>query len=251
VRSLRRLGGDAEMSDDRCKHGPDRIVSDASEKPTIPEPACERLGDATLLFSWPQLPEQSAETIVQAAHGSLVAFTDSDIRGLVPGWSTLAVHFSPLNVAADIMEMRLRKRLQLPIDIGGVAPRTVRIPVSFLPEHSLDLPDVAACCGLNVQDCIELLTTSVLRVRMIGFSPGFPYLSGLPESLHIARRATPRLSVPAGSVAIAGGLAGIYPQNSPGGWHIVGRTSVRLFDPHQNPACLLQPGDEVRLERQP
>lgn len=239
------------MSDDHCNHGEDRGALDESEKSNIPEPCCERLGDATLLFSWPQLPEQSAETVVHAAHRSLAAFTDSDVRGLVPGWSSLAVHFSPLDIAADLLEKRLRERLQQPIDARIAAPRTVRIPVSFLPEHSPDLPDVAASCGLKVEDCIEMLTTSVLRVRMIGFSPGFPYLSGLPEPLHIPRRATPRIAVPAGSVAIAGEFAGIYPQNSPGGWHIVGHTSLRLFDPQQSPACLLQPGDEVWLERQP
>ncbi|MGV2341407.1 MAG UNVERIFIED_CONTAM: allophanate hydrolase subunit 1 [Planctomycetaceae bacterium] len=81
------------------------------------------------------------------------------------------------------------------------------------------------------------------------FCAGFPYLAGLPEVLHLPRRATPRLTVPAGSVAIAGGLAGIYPQASPGGWHLLGRTSLSLFDPRKSPPCLLQTGDEVRFER--
>ncbi|MFM7055737.1 MAG: 5-oxoprolinase subunit PxpB [Planctomycetota bacterium] len=216
-------------------------------KSIIPEPCCERPGDSTLLFSWPQLDEQSTEVTVLAAHHCLAACTDSAIRGLVPGWSSLAVHFSPLEVAADVLEQRLRLRLQQPIETARVAPRIMQIPVSFLPEHSLDLPHVADSCRMTVEDCIELLTATVFRVRMIGFSPGFPYLSGLPEALRLPRRATPRLAVPAGSVAIAGGLAGIYPQRSPGGWHLVGHTSVRLFDPAQTPACLLQPGDEVRL----
>ncbi len=218
-------------------------------KSDIPEPCCERLGDATLLFSWPQLADESAESLVHAAHRSLAACADTVIRGLVPGWSSLAVHFSPLEVAADVLERRLRLQLQRPVTAGLLAPQIRHIPVSFLPEHSPDLPEVSATCGLTPEACIELLTATVFRVRMIGFSPGFPYLSGLPEVLHVARRATPRLSVPAGSLAIAGGLAGIYPQSSPGGWHLVGRTSVQLFAPRNTPACLLQPGDEVRLVR--
>ncbi|MFM7038324.1 MAG: 5-oxoprolinase subunit PxpB [Planctomycetaceae bacterium] len=214
-----------------------------------PAPVFEWLGDSSLLLSWPHLDDHQAEAAVHAAHGCLSCRGDAAIYGLVPGWSTLAVHFNPLVISADVLEERLRHDLSSAGAAERKTPRLLRIPVSFAPEHTPDLCDVATACGLTAPECIAVLTTSIFRVRMIGFAPGFPYLSGLPEVLHLPRRATPRLTVPAGSVAIAGGLAGIYPQVSPGGWHILGHTSLSLFDPRQSPSCLLQTGDEVRFER--
>jgi hypothetical protein len=113
------------------------------------------------------------------------------VFGLVPGWSTLAVHFRPLQITAEVLEqrLRLRQRLREPLNTVPAAPRCVRIPVSFLPDHAVDLESVAAACGFLVEACIAELTGSALRVRLIGFSPGFPYLSGLPEVLHVPRRA--------------------------------------------------------------
>lgn len=226
-----------------------RVMPEAAISHPDPEPVFERLGDSSLLLSWPQLDDHQAEAVVHAAHGCLSSRGNAAICGLVPGWSSLAVHFSPLVISADALEERLRQDLRSGLATVRTAPRCLRIPVSFAPEHSPDLCDVANACGLTIPECIAVLTTSMFRVRMIGFAPGFPYLAGLPEVLHLPRRATPRLTVPAGSVAIAGGLAGIYPQASPGGWHLLGRTSLSLFDPGQSPPCLLQTGDEVRFER--
>jgi KipI family sensor histidine kinase inhibitor len=226
-----------------------RVIPEALISTPDPEPVFEQLGDSSLLLSWPQLDDRQAEAAVHAAHSRLAGHADPAIRGLVPGWSTLAVHFHPLDVSAEVLAGRLRMRLNRAGGTVRTTERCHRIPVSFAPEHAVDLRDVATACSLTVSDCIAILTTSVFRVRMIGFAPGFPYLSGLPEVLHLPRRATPRLTVPAGSIAIAGGLAGIYPQASPGGWHILGHTTLSLFDPRQSPPCLLQTGDEVRFER--
>lgn len=226
-----------------------RVMPEASMSPSDPEPVFERLGDSALLLSWPQLDDHQVEAVVHAAHDCLSSHGDAAICGLVPGWSTLAVHFSPLVISADVLEERLRQDLRSGLAAARTTPRCLRIPVSFAPEHTPDLCDVANASGLTIPECIAVLTTSIFRVRMIGFAPGFPYLSGLPDVLHLPRRATPRLTVPAGSVAIAGGLAGIYPQASPGGWHLLGRASLSLFDPRQSPPCLLQTGDEVRFER--
>lgn len=226
-----------------------RVMPETSMSPSDPEPVFERLGDSSLLLSWPQLDDHQVEAVVHAAHDCLSSRRDAAICGLVPGWSTLAVHFSPLVISADVLEERLRQDLRSRLATARTTPRCLRIPVSFAPEHTPDLCDVANACGLTIPECIAVLTTSIFRVRMIGFAPGFPYLSGLPDVLHLPRRATPRLTVPAGSIAIAGGLAGIYPQASPGGWHLLGRASLALFDPRQSPPCLLQTGDEVRFER--
>ena len=214
---------------------------------SIPEPACEPLGDSGLLLKWADADDAVAESAVHAARRCLASAADLSVTGLVPGWCTLAVLFNPLLVTAEDLEVRVRDALRRAGLEESSAHSVVRIPVSFRSDCAMDLPDVARACGVSAASCIELLTVTEFRVRMIGFAPGFPYLAGLPESLHLPRRATPRVSVPAGSLAIAGGLAGIYPQSSPGGWHVVGRALVPLFSPQQTPACLLQPGDRVQL----
>ncbi|MGH9081265.1 MAG: 5-oxoprolinase subunit B family protein, partial [Acidimicrobiales bacterium] len=128
---------------------------------------------------------------------------------------------------------------------GDEAGRTVTIPVVF---DGPDLEAVADAIGAAPPAVVDLLTGAPLEVALLGFAPGFPYLVGLPPALvAIPRRATPRASVPAGSVAIGGGFASVYPQSSPGGWKILGHTSICLFDPHRPPFALLQPGDRVRF----
>ena len=126
----------------------------------------------------------------------------------------------------------------------GEAGRTLELPVVFDGE---DLADVAELTGRSVGAVIAALTGVELTVAFGGFAPGFGYLSGLPDDLHVPRRATPRTRVPAGSVALAGPFAGAYPQASPGGWQLVGRTDAVLFDVDRDPPALLVPGTPVRF----
>jgi KipI family sensor histidine kinase inhibitor len=144
---------------------------------------------------------------------------------------------------------QLQQVVDLLVTVRAVAPdRTacvVTIPVRY---DGPDLADVAAATGLQVDDVVELHCGAVYEVAFCGFAPGFGYLSGLPERLHLPRRATPRTSVAAGSVAIAAGYAAVYPGASPGGWHVLGRTSLVLFDPDGDPPALLSPGTCVRFE---
>ncbi len=130
----------------------------------------------------------------------------------------------------------------------GAGGRRVEIPVDF---DGPDMEGVAAELGIGPSEVVDLLVGADLRVAFLGFSPGFPYLVGLPAELaSIARHATPRTSVPTGSVAVAGGFAAIYPQPTPGGWRLLGRTDFPLFDPDTPPFALLRAGDRVRLRRQ-
>jgi 5-oxoprolinase (ATP-hydrolysing) subunit B len=124
------------------------------------------------------------------------------------------------------------------------ATRTIEIPVRYEGD---DLQAVAAACGLRGDEVIGLHAAGAYTVAFVGFLPGFAYLDGLDARLHIPRRTQPRTRVPAGSVAIAGTQSGIYPFDSPGGWHIIGHTMLRMFDPDRTPAALLQPGDAVRF----
>ena len=120
----------------------------------------------------------------------------------------------------------------------------VEIPTEFDGD---DLADVAELWDVEVPTAVERLVAASLRVAFCGFAPGFAYLSGLPEEWAVPRLAAPRPRVPAGAVALAGGYAGIYPSASPGGWRLVGRTSVTLFDVRRRPPALLPPGTRVRL----
>ena len=133
-----------------------------------------------------------------------------------------------------------------PLDMSTETP-IVDIPVHYGGTHGPDLPDVAQRLQLTENEVIDLHTATKYTVLMVGFLPGFPYLGPLPEALHLPRRDTPRLRVPPGSVAIAGGQTGIYPQASPGGWHLIGHTDFRLFDPAERPPARLQPGQRVRF----
>jgi len=126
-------------------------------------------------------------------------------------------------------------------------PSSVDVPVCYEPEFALDLEAVAQHCGFSPSEVGERHAAVRYQVRCVGFTPGFPYLSGLPAVLATPRRTTPRTLVPAGSVAIGGGQTGIYPLPSPGGWNIIGRTPLRLFDLTRQPAALFAPGDQLRF----
>lgn len=121
---------------------------------------------------------------------------------------------------------------------------TIEIPVRY---DGADLDDVAHACGMSIDQVIHLHSNTEYVVEFCGFAPGFAYLRGLPPQLHLPRRASPRTQVPAGSVAIAAHYSAVYPNDSPGGWHLVGTTSLRVWDANQNPPALLQPGTAVRF----
>jgi inhibitor of KinA len=127
------------------------------------------------------------------------------------------------------------------------AARLLEVPVCYDPTYALDLEEVAEHCGLSPNEVVTCHVAGRYHVRCIGFTPGFPYLSGLPTALTTTRRATPRTAVPAGSVAIAGRQAGIYSLQSPGGWNVIGRTPLRLFDFTRKPAAFCALGDRLRF----
>lgn len=125
--------------------------------------------------------------------------------------------------------------------------RFIEIPVVYGGAAGPDLAVVAAHCGLSEKQVVELHSSVEYVVWFLGFQPGFPYLGSLPEQLHTPRRAEPRLLVPAGSVGIGGPQTGVYPLATPGGWQLIGHTSLSLFDPARDEPILLRPGDSVRF----
>ena len=121
----------------------------------------------------------------------------------------------------------------------------MHIPMAYGGEHGPDLGDVADHNGLSPQDVIDIHSGTGYRVFMLGFAPGFPYLGGMDERIACPRLQTPRVRVPAGSVGIAESQTGVYPNDSPGGWRIIGRTPVKLFDPNAEPPAAILPGSKV------
>jgi KipI family sensor histidine kinase inhibitor len=165
----------------------------------------------------------------------------------VPTFRSLLVHYDPLATSAE----RLTEEISGLIEGTAAAPaagRLWRIPACHDDEFAPDLAEVAATAGLTPDEAIALHGATRYHVYMIGFLPGFPYLGDLPEALQLPRRENPRVKVPAGSLAIAAGMTAVYTTESPGGWHLIGRTPVALFDARAEPPALLRPGDAVVFE---
>jgi KipI family sensor histidine kinase inhibitor len=165
---------------------------------------------------------------------------------VVPGMNNLTVVFDPLAVDGQTLAAELRAAW----DAAQSAPDAgcdIEIPVQYGGRFGPDLDAVAKHTGLTADEVVERHAAGEYVVFFLGFQPGFAYMGGLAEALHTPRRAAPRLEVPAGSVGIGGSQTGIYPAASPGGWQLIGRTSLALFDPARTPPTLLQPGDRVRF----
>jgi inhibitor of KinA len=176
----------------------------------------------------------------------------------VPAYASVAVHYNVSKVrhaypefptAFDAVKEHVMSAALEPDDRRDEETRVVEIPVDFSIDAALDLEVVAEFSGLDQQGVIDLFLSKTYRVYMLGFLPGFAYMGTVDNRIAIPRRSTPRKSVPKGSVGIAGNQTGIYPLESPGGWQIIGRTSLEMFNPSSDVPCLLRPGDEVRFVR--
>lgn len=212
-------------------------------------PRLLELGDAALTLELGDRIDPAFNARVMAARDALAAASLPGITDLVPTYRSLTVHFDPLVTDRDALVEQLRAAADAE-QKSASARRHFEIPVRFGGEDGPDLDEVATSTGRSAEEIVETLCSLELRVYLIGFLPGFPYMGDLPEWLRLPRRATPRTAVPANSVAIAGPQAAVYPWQSPGGWHLLGRTTVQMFDVHnvERPA-LLAPGDTVRFVR--
>lgn len=216
------------------------------------------LGEAALLAQAVAPDIDLANRYVLALSREIEAQSIAGVEGVTPGIDSVLTRFDPLVIARRDLQARiatLTRNLPPLAAMGlyavGSANAVIDIPVQFGGEAGPDLAAVAELLGLSAQAVVAALRAQPWRVMMVGFAHGFPYLGPLPPALHIARRDTPRARVPAGSVAIAAGMAGIYPADLPGGWHIIGRTALRLFDPlNESWPALLQAGDWARFVRE-
>jgi inhibitor of KinA len=220
------------------------------------------LGDSALVVrvreQFADAPDETLDEVLrvfqQLQHAAIPGVIE-----LAPAYTSVAVYFDPITIAKasgapdevfDWLASRIRA-----VVAGGAGrrrkvkfrSRNVEIPVCYDPEFAPDIDDVAQHTKLSATEIVDLHSTGEYRVACIGFVPGFTFLAGLPKNLATPRRDVPRKEIPPGSVGIGGAQTGIYPSRSPGGWNLIGRTPLKLFDPTEDPPTLLCPGDRVRF----
>lgn len=203
-------------------------------------------GDSALLL---ELDEEISDSINARVVGIAAAVRRHalpGVRDVIPTYRSVAVHFDPLSIGLDSVRTLLTTSATEVASEAGEG-KTVVIPVQYGGEMGPDLRDVAAFTGVSTDDVVAMHTDAHYRVFMLGFMPGFAYMGTVDQALAMPRHDTPRVKVPAGSVGIAGRHTGVYPRESPGGWRLIGRTPMSMFDPHRTPAALVAPGDTVRF----
>ena len=185
---------------------------------------------------------------VQAAALAVEGALGSDLVDLVPSYASLLIIYDPLRTDHLSVAHRVREAVANSVGTGASEGRTVVLPVYYHPEVGEDLPTLAERAGLSTDEVVALHSGGEYRVYAIGFAPGFAYLGQVDERIAAPRLATPRQKVPRGAVAIADRQTAVYPAVSPGGWNLIGRCPVRMFDPQAEPIMPVQVGDIVRFE---
>jgi len=204
-------------------------------------------GDSALLAEYPSRIDPEINERATALAAQLRSRWGAILRDVVIGYCTVTAYFDPVRVDAPWLEAEMRTAAEAVVEPAGDRGTVIDVPVCYDGDLAPDLADVAAFGGCSKDDVVALHTGQTYRVYMVGFVPGFAYLAEVDQRIAAPRRATPRTAVPAGSVAIAGGQTGIYPAMTPGGWNIVGRTTVKPYDAARARPCLFEVGDEVRF----
>jgi inhibitor of KinA len=204
-------------------------------------------GDRALVVEFGDRIDRALSAAVLHLDGRLRASGLDGVVETVPTFRSLTVYYDPLVTSRADLEPAITRLLDH--EPGLCGPTTLwRVPVCYEGALAPDLAEVARLTGLMPGEVIALHSGTRYHVYMLGFLPGFPYMGDLPASLALPRRADPRVRVPAGSISIATTLTAIYPYESPGGWHLIGTTPIRLFDCNRAPPALLAPGDAVMFE---
>ena len=216
----------------------------------------EPLGDRALLVVFGERIVLDLNLRVHACVDVLRAAKLAGVDDIAPAFASLCVRYNPLawtqanddrSAFTRLADRIVTLLLPLETDAVTVPSEAIEIPVCYEADFAPDLDAVAAQAKLSAGEVIARHCDGDYRVAMLGFAPGFPYLLGLDPRLHTPRRNEPRLRVPAGAVAIGGAQTGIYPRESPGGWNIIGRTPLALFDVARTPPSLLAPAQRVRF----
>ena len=212
-----------------------------------PYPLFRTMGDRSLLIDLGEGISPETNDRVRGLSKVLEQDLPQGFMEAIPAYRSLLVVFDPRKTTSALIRAWIESHLSCEVAQVITEPKIMDVPVVYGGEFGPDLEWVAHFHGTTEAEVIRLHTSISYRVYMIGFMPGFAYMGELPEALNTPRKETPRVRVPRGSVAIAQRQTGIYPSESPGGWQIVGRTPLRLFDPASEPPTPIQAGDRVRF----
>jgi KipI family sensor histidine kinase inhibitor len=210
-------------------------------------PAPPRLlpsGDRAIAVEFARTIDDVANQRVLSLDRALATAKLTGVTETVPTYRSLLVHYDPVLIGFDDLGEKLRTLAQAPVQ-ASARSRRWRVPVAYGGENGIDLEDVAKSLKMTPDEVVARHSGGDYRVAMIGFTPGWSYLSGLDKSLHMPRRLSPRVFTPAGTISIGGVQAGIQCLAAPSGWHLLGRTAVRTFRLHRDPVFLTEPGDRV------
>jgi inhibitor of KinA len=205
------------------------------------------MGDRGLLLEFGDAISPEINEKVRQMALAIEAEAVEGIAEMIPTYRSLLVRYDPLIISLATLKGRLQK---IEVGLGRFSfpePKLTKIPVAYGGLYGPDLDGVAQYHRISGEEVVRLHCSKAYLIYMIGFMPGYPYMGELPEELVTPRLKTPRVSVPGGSVAIAQKQTGIYPVESPGGWQVIGRTPMRLFDSNKEPPCLLRMGDHVQF----
>jgi 5-oxoprolinase (ATP-hydrolysing) subunit B len=211
---------------------------------SLPPPRLLPSGDAAITVEFSRHIDDAANQRVLALDRALTEAPIEGVTETVPTYRSLLVHYDPVRINFDSLGEQLMRLAQRPLPPAGKARRW-RVPVAYGGENGIDLEDVAKALNTTPDDIVAKHVGGDYRVAMIGFTPGWSYLSGLDKSLHMSRRQNPRVFTPMGTISIGGVQAGIQCLAGPSGWHLLGRTAVRTFQLHRDPVFLMEPGDRV------
>ena len=203
-------------------------------------------GDRALVVEFGDHIDRVLSERVLGLNTAIGAHPPPGVIETVPTFRSLTVYYDPLLTSRKQLEKAIAGLLGRE-DSPSVGARSWRLPVCYEGEFAPDLAEVGRLTGMTQDQVVGLHSGTRVHVYMLGFLPGFPYMGDLPNKLSLPRRADPRLRVPAGSISIATSLTAIYPYESPGGWHLIGATPIRLFDPERVQPALLAPGDAVEF----
>ena len=213
------------------------------------------LGDSALIISFGQALSILLNKKVLSASRILQDAAIDGVRDIVPAYSSITVHYDviaitrkhPSKTVFETIKQQLENILWQKEEVTETVPRQFKIPVCYAEKFGWDLGNMATKLNVTIEEIVTLHTAIKYRVYMIGFLPGFPYMGEVDERIAFPRKQEPRLQVGEGYVGIAGRQTGIYPTPSPGGWQIIGRTPVKLFDKNREEPALLRAGDEVEF----
>jgi KipI family sensor histidine kinase inhibitor len=208
------------------------------------EPRFLDAGECALVVEFGSVIEPALTGRVHALDAALSAAPPEGLIELVPTYRSLMIHYDPLVLSRDGLIAAVREGLGRPVP-GAGGSRHWRLPSCHELALAEDLPHIARETGLSQDDVTARFLGATYRVAMYGFAPGWAYLSGLPAELTLPRRSTPRPEIPGGSLIVAGGQAIVAGGAMPSGWHILGRSPVRMFDPARTPALVVAPGDRI------